>query len=100
VRALRAHSGDTAPFRQGVLASAEEEAGGLSGLFPPINKEDLLEQRFQLTYTQHGGSGTSLTLADVDEMDWAEMVWWYERLMEERERESAALRAASKPKPK
>lgn len=53
------------------------------------------EWRHQLTYIQHGGSGYGFTLADVNEMQISEMLWYLDRLNEARKAEAEAIRAAS-----
>ena len=66
--------------------------------FPRVDGESLRIKMFDLTYKQHGGSGTNLTLSEVMNMDWALMEWWYDHLSEQREEESAQLRKAGKAK--
>jgi hypothetical protein len=45
-----------------------------------------------ILWHQHGGSGFSLTRADVREMSWEELGWWAERANEYRSKEAAALK--------
>jgi hypothetical protein len=47
-----------------------------------------------LIYTQYGGSGFSgLSYESVLNMEFGEIVWWYEQLIELREAEAEALKA-------
>ena len=48
-----------------------------------------------MLYVQHGGSGLSLSMNDILEMDLGELSWWAERLDTQRTREADAIRKAS-----
>ena len=47
---------------------------------------------FSLLYTTHGGSGLTLSMSEVLELDYAQVEWWSERLDRQRSREAAAMR--------
>lgn len=49
-----------------------------------------------LLWHQHGGSGFSLTRADVGEMSWRELEWWCEQATAFRSREAAAIKGAGR----
>jgi len=49
-----------------------------------------------LLYHQHGGSGLSLSLEDVMELDLDRIRWLLERLGEQRHREARELEAAAR----
>jgi hypothetical protein len=51
---------------------------------------------FQLTWTQHGGSGLGANLGDVLDLSVADRNWLLERVSEQRTREARALEAATK----
>jgi hypothetical protein len=94
-------AGRPAPFRARLLPADGEsigeagEGGAVDGLFPRIDPDELWEGIFQLLYHQHGGSGLSLTLEDVMELDLDRIRWLLERLGEQREREARELAAAA-----
>ena len=48
----------------------------------------------QLTYHQHGGSGTNLSLPDA--LEWPHFVWWLQWLNDRREAEAEAIRDANR----
>ena len=50
----------------------------------------------QLTYKQHGGSGTNLTLTEVENMDLRRFLDWIDWLKDQREKEADAIRKAAK----
>ena len=60
--------------------------------------DELWEGVFQLIYHQHGGSGLSLTLPDVMDLDLDRMRWLLERLGEQRQKEARELEQAAKRK--
>lgn len=47
-------------------------------------------------YRQNGGSGLGLLYNDVMDMEWNEVLWWYQSLQELREAEAAAIKKAQK----
>ncbi|MHB1843376.1 MAG: hypothetical protein ACYCWW_00895 [Deltaproteobacteria bacterium] len=89
-------AGARPPFRAGLLLAAGEGASSVSALFPALAEEDLWEGLFQLLYTQHGGSGLSLTMTEAMELDLDRMRWLLERLGEERQREARAIEQAAR----
>lgn len=96
--ALSERNGRRAPFRERVFHAdpEEEKAGPYGGLLPNLSEEDLREIKFQLAYIQHGGSGLNFAPSEIDELDFGEAQGWLERLEQERERESEAIRKASR----
>jgi hypothetical protein len=60
--------------------------------------EDLWEIEAGLLWHQHGGSGFSLTRADIGEMLWPELLWWAEKANANRSKEAAALKRAGSKK--
>jgi len=56
----------------------------------------LWEGFFQLLYHQHGGSGLSLNLDDIMNLDLDRIRWLIERLGKQRETEARALAAAAR----
>lgn len=46
---------------------------------------------FHLLYRQHGGSGLSISLGDIAEMEISRIMWWREKLDERREAEAEAI---------
>lgn len=56
----------------------------------------MTEAKFRLLYTQHGGSGLSVSPQWVDDLPWGDLTWWLERLEQERRREYDAQKAAAK----
>ena len=58
--------------------------------------DELWEGVFQLLYHQHGGSGLSLTLAEVMDLDLERMRWLLERLGEQRQKEARELEQAAR----
>jgi hypothetical protein len=93
--------GRRAPFRAQLLPSDGEDRreggeGAVDGLFPAIDPDELWEGIFQLLYRQHGGSGLSLSLEDVMELDLDRIRWLLERLGEQRDREARELAAAAR----
>jgi len=65
-------------------------------VFPAIDQDELWEGIFQLLYHQHGGSGLSLSLEDVMELDLDRIRWLLERLGEQRDKEARELAAAAR----
>jgi hypothetical protein len=59
---------------------------------PSMEGEQWWEMMFLLLYNQHGGSGLPITMADLMDMDIAEIFWFLERLNKMREHEAAELR--------
>lgn len=51
--------------------------------------------RFALMWTQHGGSGLGLSYDQVNDLDVVEIAWLASRLLEQRRRESDALKRAN-----
>ena len=51
---------------------------------------------FNLIYTQHGGSGLGLSMADVMDLDLGRISWFLERLDEQRRREVEEIRRAAR----
>ncbi len=49
---------------------------------------------FSLTWKQHGGSGSNLTLTEALALDVPRFLWWGEQIEAAREREHAALERA------
>lgn len=70
----------------------------LSIVAPPVTVEELDKAIFQLTYKQHGGSGTNLNLTEVEAMDWRRFVRWLGMLEEQRSAEQRALEKAARKK--
>jgi len=56
----------------------------------------LWEGFFALLYHQHGGSGLSLSLDDIMNLDLDRIRWLIERLGKQRETEARALAAAAR----
>jgi hypothetical protein len=54
------------------------------------------ERAFELLYTGHGGSGLSLTLHEVGEMDVTRIAWWRERLSDQRKADAEAIKEAAR----
>jgi hypothetical protein len=89
--------GRAAPFRARLLpADDEDEGGGVDALFPPLPADELWEGIFQLLYHQHGGSGLTLTLDDVMDLDLDRIRWLLQRLGEQREKEARELENAAR----
>jgi hypothetical protein len=65
---------------------------------PPVASEDIDKAVFQLCYKQHGGSGTNLTLSEVEAMEWRRFVRWCEMLEAQRTAEQRALEKAARKK--
>ncbi len=97
---LRAHPKDPAPFRSELLLAEANGVEGAStvGLFPRIEREWLREVTFALTYKQHGGSGLNFSLSEVLDLDFGDMLWFLERLNEQRASEARAIREQSRPR--
>ncbi|TMQ13299.1 MAG: hypothetical protein E6J91_18755 [Deltaproteobacteria bacterium] len=94
-------SGRRAPFRAQLLPPdgqdrQEDGEGAVDGLFPAIDQDELWEGFFQLLYRQHGGSGLSLSLEDVMDLDLDRIRWLLERLGEQRDKEARELAAAAR----
>jgi hypothetical protein len=51
---------------------------------------------FQLLYTQHGGSGLNLTLADVMDLELDRIYWLTERLGDQRRKEAREIEQAAR----
>lgn len=66
------------------------------GVFEEVDPATVDDAIFHLLYQQHGGSGLSLTLADVEELEWARMLRFIEQLGETRKKEAAAISRAQK----
>lgn len=49
-------------------------------------------------WTEYGGSGLGLAFEEVNDLDWADIVWLYNRQNEQRKREADSIRKASKSK--
>lgn len=58
---------------------------------PPWERDTVWKTIAHLTYKQHGGSGTNLTLSDVLELEWERAVWWCNWLHEQRGLEKDAI---------
>lgn len=54
------------------------------------------EYRFELMWTEHGGSGLGLSFAEVGELDCADIPWLINRQREQKKREAEALKKAGK----
>jgi len=97
VPGLCGRAGGPAPFRAGLLpAENESEDQWIGGLFPRIDADELWEGVFQLLYHQHGGSGLSLSLTEVMELDLDRIRWLLERLGDQRQREARELEQAAR----
>lgn len=59
--------------------------------------DELWSLLFELAY-QSGGSGMNMTLADAMDLPLYRLIWFYERLVDKRRKEAAAIRAAHKKK--
>jgi hypothetical protein len=68
----------------------------IAGLFPAIELDELWEGVFQLLYRQHGGSGLSLSLTEVMDLDLERMRWLLDRLGEQRQKEARELEQAAR----
>jgi hypothetical protein len=75
---------------------AEDPLEALTTLFPAFEGDYVFSLVASLCYTQHGGSGFTFTRGDVMEMDLNEAEYYFEWLRDMRERESAAIRKASR----
>lgn len=60
-----------------------------------FDRDELWRAIGELLYTQHGGSGLSLTFADIMELDYDRVFFLLEFLGEKRSDEAAAIRRAS-----
>ena len=100
---MRLGAGGGAPFAQPALLQSSEEAPQLDSgeqsagsrclraLFGNISVEWWRGVCGHLWWNQHGGSGYSLTRADVLDMTWDEISWHVEHVNERRKAEHAAL---------
>lgn len=88
---MRGGDRDVAPFGPGVFA------GGVDwrDLFA-IEENTVDRIAFDLLWHQHGGSGLSLTLADIEDMEISRALLWREWVGEQREAEADAIRDAGK----
>lgn len=95
---LRRLAGRRPPFRAGLLLpeGPEGEADPVGGLFPPLGKDGFRELVFQLLYAQHGGSGLTLTLSDVMDLELGDIYWLIERLGDQRRREAREIEQAGR----
>lgn len=88
-----------APFRRD-LPDADVGAGGLLDC-PEL--DDVREIYFELAWHQHGGSGLTVSVAELDDMRAEELLWYLRRVRSQREKESAALKkggGARVPRPR
>lgn len=67
-------------------------------LAPGTPSEDIDKALFQLTWHQHGGSGSNLTLTEAENLPWSRFERWLRFVEDQREREQRALEKASKKK--
>lgn len=92
-------TGGVAPFGTELLLPhdelREEDGSTLAGLFPFFNRDELWQGIAELLYTQHGGSGLNLTLADIMELDYDRLFFMLEFLGDKRSEEAAAIKKAS-----
>jgi hypothetical protein len=98
VSELRRRAGRRPPFRAGLLLPEGPEGAGdpVAGLFPPLGRDEYWEAIFQLLYTQHGGSGLNLTLADVMDLELDRIYWLTERLGDQRRKEAREIEQAAR----
>ena len=89
-------AGRPAPFRARVLPADDPEEPGVAGLLPELAADEFWEAVFQLLYTQHGGSGLGLTLAEVMELEMSRIQWLLERLGEQRRKEAREIEQAAR----
>ena len=74
----------------------EGEADPVAGIFPALARDEFWEAVFQLLYTQHGGSGLSLTLEEVMDLELDRIFWLLERLGEQRRKEAHEIQQAAR----
>ena len=67
-------------------------------MLPEYTQEALGDLYFHLGYIMHGGSGLGLSPSEVDRLPIGEAIEQAERLNEQRKKEAAAIRSASRPK--
>ncbi len=60
-----------------------------------MSRHQLWDTIRYLTYTQHGGSGTNLTLSDVLSLELRQLLDWADWLGETRESEAAQIKKAN-----
>lgn len=65
-------------------------------IWPYITTEQVREAMFTLNYHQHEGSGLTWTREDFLNADIGEIIWFVERLQDQREAEVKAIRKAHK----
>ncbi len=65
---------------------------------PGTPPEEIDKALFQLTWHQHGGSGSNLTLTEAENLDWQRFTRWLTFVEEQRGAEQRALEKASKKK--
>ncbi len=84
------------------MGADAEEGDSVERLFrlidPGVSSEDIDKALFQLTWKQHGGSGTNLTLSEAEGLSWERFTRWLKNIEEQREREHRALEKAGKKK--
>ena len=76
----------------------DEEVEETTHILTPIEVDDLRELFFSIAYVQHGGSGLGVTLGELEEMRAADLFWYRDRVMRERQREATALKPKSSTK--
>lgn len=65
-------------------------------LFPEYEEDFFKELVFSLSYIEHGGSGLGWSCNEVLSLELGEALWYLERLNNERKKEAAAVRRATK----
>ncbi len=83
---------DRTPFGPKFLASGGEVGDGEDGIFPRVEEDWLDWAAFHLLRLRHGGAGLGLSLTDVEEMQYARILWWIDHLLEALEKEAKSLK--------
>lgn len=94
--ALRSDPGYPAPFRERLLPAEGAPEVTVQTLFGALDREGLWNAIFDLLYKQHGGSGLSLTLAEILDLEYDRMMWFHDRLADAREEDAKAIKNAAR----
>ena len=50
------------------------------------------EVRFYLMWTEHGGSGLRMSFSEINELDYEDILWLFERMQKQKKDEADALK--------
>lgn len=87
------------PFRRYVSLSEiggnDETESFVEHMLPIVETlDDLREIYFDVAWRREGGSGLGVTIGDLESMPMADILWYRDRVNEERKAEAESLRSA------